>query len=125
MTWLLVGAGGALGAVLRHALNAAVHRWALASVFPWGLLLVNVMGSFGIGVIAGLLAGGRIHVAYAGRMFLVVGLLGGFTTFSSFSLDTFALWRDGHAGAAVVNAAGTLGLGLAATAAGFRLGLSV
>jgi fluoride exporter len=120
--WVLVGAGGALGAMARHALNHVVHQRALASVFPLGIFIINVTGSILIGLIAGWLASGRLQWAYPMRTFVIVGVLGGFTTFSSFSLDTLALARDGHLEMAVWNVAGQTGLGLAGVWAGFRLG---
>jgi len=122
MTWLLVGAGGAIGAVARHALNQFVHQRWISSAFPLGIFLVNVIGSIVIGAIAGALASGRLHWALPARTFVVVGVLGGFTTFSSFSLDTLALARDGQAGLALWNVAGQVGLSLLGVWAGFRLG---
>jgi CrcB protein len=120
-TWLLVGVGGALGAMARHAVNHVVHQRALTSTFPLGILLVNVLGSVAIGVLAGALAAGRFHLSYQARMFLIVGVLGGFTTFSSFSLDTLALVRDGHQAQAFWNVVGQVGLSLVGVWAGFRL----
>lgn len=121
MVWLLVGAGGALGAMARHAINHLIHQRLLASTFPAGIFVINVTGSIAIGAIAGLLASGRLHLGFQARTFLVVGLLGGFTTFSSFSLDTLALARDGHHAQALWNVFGQLGLALAGVWAGFRL----
>jgi fluoride exporter len=122
MTWLLVGVGGAIGAMARHGLNHLVHqRWA-SSVFPIGIFLINVMGSIVIGAIAGVLASGRVHWSMPQRTFVVVGVLGGFTTFSSFSLDTLALARDGHMGLALLNVGGQVGLSLLGVWAGFRVG---
>lgn len=121
MIWLAVAGGGALGAMARHALNHVVHQRALTATFPYGILLVNVAGSFAIGLLAGLLAGNRIHLSHSARMFVIVGFLGGFTTFSSFSLDTLALVRDGHPGQAVLNVALQVGLSLLGVWAGFRL----
>ncbi len=121
-TWILVGAGGALGAMARHGLNHVVHQRSLASVFPLGIFLINVLGSIAIGLVAGLMASGRLHWAYPARTFVVVGILGGFTTFSSFSLDTLALARDGHVAMALWNVAGQVGLSLVGVWAGFRLG---
>jgi CrcB protein len=122
MTWLLVGVGGALGSMARHGLNHLVHQRALTSTFPFGIFLVNVIGSVVIGAIAGLLAPGRLHASYEMRTFLIVGVLGGFTTFSSFSLDTLALMRGGHTFQAVVNVVGQVGLSLIGVWVGFRLG---
>lgn len=121
MTWLLVGAGGALGAMARHGLNHLVHQRALANTFPLGIFLINVIGSVAIGVIAGLLASDRLQWSYSTRTFVVVGILGGFTTFSSFSLDTLTLFRDGQTTAALWNVLGQVGLSLIGVWAGFRL----
>src|SRR5438105_2486768 len=121
MTLLLVGLGGALGSMARHGLNRLIHQRALASTFPFGIFLINVLGSIAIGVVAGLLASGRVHLSFQARTFLVVGILGGFTTFSSFSLDTFTLIRDGQALEAGVNAVGQVALSLLGVWAGFRL----
>ena len=121
MTWILVGAGGALGSIARHGLNHIIHQRNLASTFPLGIFLINVAGSGAIGVLAGLLASGRIALSADARTFLIVGILGGFTTFSSFSLDTLALMRNGQLAAAMLNVAGQVGLSLLAVWAGFRL----
>ena len=121
MIWLAVGAGGALGAMARHGLNHVIHQRALTATFPYGIFVINVAGSFAIGLIAGLMAGDRVHLSPTARTFLIVGFLGGFTTFSSFSLDTLALVRDGHAGQAFLNVAGQVVLSLVAVWAGFRL----
>jgi len=122
--WLLVGAGGAIGAMARHGLNSLVHRRLLATVFPHGIFIVNIIGSALIGIIAGIIVSGRLHVSTELRTFLVVGILGGFTTFSSFSLDTLTLLRSGHIGLGIWNVVGQVGLSLLATAIGLRIGLS-
>jgi CrcB protein len=121
MTWFAIGAGGALGAMARHGVNQLVHQRWFAGTFPLGIFIVNVAGSFAIGAIAGALAGNRVQLAAGWRTFLVVGFLGGFTTFSSFSLDTLTLARGGHVGHAAANAAGQVVLSLLAVWAGFRL----
>jgi CrcB protein len=120
MIWLLVGLGGALGSMARHGLNHLIHQRALASTFPAGVFVINVLGSVAIGTVAGLTASERIHLSYQARTFIVVGLLGGFTTFSSFSLDTLALIRERHAVEAGLNVLGQVGLGLAGAWVGFR-----
>ena len=125
MTWLLVGAGGALGAMARHGLNHVVHQRALPAAFPLGIFLVNVSGSLVIGLLAGALAAGRAHLSNDGRTFLIVGVLGGFTTFSSFSLDTLTLLRAGHHVQAAANVIGQVALSLIAVWAGFRLASAV
>ena len=85
--------GGALGSMARHGVNHLVHtRW-LTTRFPAGTVAVNLVGCFLIGVPAGLVASDRIALRLHWREFVFVGLLGGFTTFSTFGLDTFLLGR--------------------------------
>ena len=105
LTYVYIAAGGAIGSVARYAVSGTVAR-GLSEVFPWGTLLVNITGCFIIGLFA-MLTGpdGRILVPPDFRQFFMVGVCGGFTTFSSFSLQTLALARDGdmaRAGANVV-----------------------
>jgi CrcB protein len=109
----------------RHGLNHVVHRMAGTPGFPVGIFLVNVIGSGLIGLLAGFIAGGRVHVSVEWRTFLVVGVLGGFTTFSSFSLDTLALVRGGHAGQAAWNVIGQVVLSLLAVMLGYRAGTAL
>ena len=122
MIWVLVGLGGAIGAVARHGLNAIVHRRFLLTRFPIGIFIVNVLGCFVIGFLSGLLASDRLNWGLQARTFVIVGVLGGFTTFSSFSLDTFALAKEGFMTQAVLNVAGQVGLSLLSVWAGFILG---
>jgi fluoride exporter len=105
---LLVALGGAAGSALRYlvAVQAALH---LGLGFPWGTLAVNVIGSAAIGLLGGLGVGGEW------RLLLVTGLLGGFTTFSAFSLETGLLWER-NPPLAVVYVGASLGLGLLAFA---------
>ena len=121
MIWLLIGIGGGLGAMARHALNSALS--ARYASFPVGIFVINVLGCLAIGLIAGLVATGRHHLSEHTRTFLVVGVLGGFTTFSTFGLDTFTLLRGGHSAFAVINAAGQVVAGVLAVWIGFALGL--
>ena len=121
LSWLLIGVGGAIGAMTRHGVNDLVHRWALASPFPAGIFVINILGSAAIGVLAGLLASARVSLSPDMRLFLVVGILGGFTTFSSFSLDTLTLVRGGHPGLAALNVGGQVTLSLLAVAAGYKV----
>ncbi len=95
LTYLAIAVGGALGSVARFALSGTIAR-GLSEIFPWGTLIVNVIGCFVIGLFA-MLTGpdGRILVAPDVRQFFMVGFCGGFTTFSSFSLQTLALARSG------------------------------
>lgn len=119
-TWLLVAAGGACGATLRFALQLVVGRL-VTTPFPAAIFAINVIGSAAIGLLAGAAAGGRFSLSPDGRAFLFAGVLGGFTTFSSFSLDTLQLMRSGAPGLAALNVAGQVGLSLLAVYAGFRL----
>jgi len=118
---LAIAVGGGTGALLRHLANQLVQGRFGAS-FPLGIFLVNVVGCLTIGIVAGLIAATRVQIGEIGRAFIVVGLLGGFTTFSSFGLDTFTLARGGQMGAALFNAVGQLGFGLAAVWGGYALG---
>ena len=90
MHWLLVFIGGGLGAAARHAVGRATFH-AFGPAFPWGTLTVNVVGSFLIGLSVGLFA--LFETGQPARLFLVTGFLGGFTTFSAFSLDALTLWE--------------------------------
>ena len=121
MVWIAIGTGGALGAMARHAVNHAVNL-RFGGTFPAGIFLVNAIGCFVIGLIAGLIASTRLHIGELGRTFIVVGMLGGFTTFSSYGLDTFTLMRGGQTGLALVNAVGQMVVGLAAVWVGFAIG---
>jgi len=122
MAYLWVALGGALGSVARYACSASAARW-LGAGFPWGTLFVNVSGSFVIGVLAALVTtDGRPTLGPDARAFFIVGILGGFTTFSSFSLETLNLARSGALGAAAANAGLSLVSCLAAVWLGFAAG---
>lgn len=108
---ILVGAGSFLGGVLRYAMSAWVHRVLDNPWFPYGTLAVNGSGCLVIGFLAGL-AETRLAFTPETRLFLFVGILGGFTTFSSFALETFSLVRDTQSLAALVNISLQLALGL-------------
>jgi CrcB protein len=120
---LLVALGGAAGAVLRYLVARAVG----AAAFPWATLCVNVVGCFGIGLGLAWLqrasAAGAVAPERAAdlRLFVVVGLLGGLTTFSAFGQETVALLRSGALGSAAASIVLNLGLGLAAVVLGARL----
>ena len=116
---LAVGVGGFLGASLRYLVGGLVHRW-LGSTFPFGTFLVNVSGCFAIGVLA-TLAEERM-LGPTARLFWMVGVLGGYTTFSSFGYETISLLREGGHAAAWVNVLGQVTLGLAAVWAGAAAG---
>lgn len=116
--FLLVCVGGFLGTGARYGLNGLISRQ-FGETFPLGTLVINVLGSFLLGVI--FVAGGadsRILVSAEMRQFLMVGILGGFTTFSSFSLQTLSLLRSGELGAALLNVTLSVALGLLAAWAG-------
>ena len=116
--WLVeagaVGAGGFLGTLLRYWLSGAVYALVPAPRLPWGTLAVNVLGCFAIGLLAGL-AESRGILTATGRLFLLIGLLGGFTTFSTFGYETLALLRELAVARAALNV--TLQVALSLTAA--------
>ena len=114
---LLVALGGALGSVGRYWLGL----WALpiSRTLPWGTIGINIAGSFAISFFGTLtLASGRYPVPEGARLFFMVGVCGGFTTFSSFSLQTLDLLRGGATGRALVNVAASVLLCLGSVAAG-------
>lgn len=121
MAYLYVALGSALGGMLRHWCSLLVAN-RLGDEFPWGTILVNVSGSFAIGVLGALSAlDGRWVLPVAARQLLIVGVLGGFTTFSSFSLQTLTLARVGSWAAAGANVLVSLVFCLLAVSAGFAL----
>jgi fluoride exporter len=122
MTWLAVALGGAIGSMARHGVNDFFGH-TLGRPGALATASVNVIGSFVIGLLAGLIAGGRLHETPLMRAFIFVGILGGFTTFSSFMLDTFTLAEGRHVSAALLNVTGQVILGYAAAYIGFRLGV--
>jgi len=121
-TWIAVAVGGALGSVARHAVNHLVHQRWLTTRFPVGTVTINLAGCFAIGLLSGLLVSERIALRLYWREFVLVGLLGGFTTFSTFGLDTFVLARTGSPLHAAVNVAAQVIGGLTAVAVGYQLG---
>ena len=101
--WFAVAIGGALGSVARHGVNRIVHQeWPLLR-FPLATVIVNIVGCCVIGVLAGLVATGRLPMRPNWREFVFVGILGGFTTFSTFGLDTITLVRSGDSSQALLN----------------------
>ena len=120
-SYLLVFIGAGIGGSLRHAVNVGCTRFC-GPAFPWGTLTVNVFGSFLMGAIAAWVA------AKAGegwsqplRLFLTTGILGGFTTFSAFSLDAVLLWERGEIGPASAYVAASVLLSIAGLIAGLAL----
>ncbi len=122
MDYVLVAVGGAAGSVLRYALGA----WggaAWGGSFPWATILINMTGSLLIGAVGAVTIGdGLLPSGAVLRLLVMVGFCGGYTTFSSFSLQTLDLVRDGRPGAALLNVALSLLFCLAAVAAGYYAG---
>jgi len=114
---LLAGCGGFLGSVARYLLGGWVQRLVQAPVFPFGTLVVNVSGCLAIGILGGL-ADQRGLLSPGARVFLLIGVLGGYTTFSSFGYETLQLLRDGEAMPALANVLLQVALGLGAVWAG-------
>lgn len=118
MAYILVAIGAAAGGAARYGIGQwTTARW--GTHFPWGTLTVNVTGSLIIGVLAVILARGDSNL----RVLLITGLLGGYTTFSSFSLDALELLQAQRWGAAVAYAGGSVLAGLVACGLGYALGL--
>ena len=115
---LLVALGGAFGSVLRYAGSGWAQRLFPATIFPVGTFVVNLTGSLLIGLVAGLVEYRQL-IGPGPRLFLVVGILGGYTTFSAFSLETVILLREGQASMAALNVLAQVALGVGAAFAGF------
>ena len=111
----LVAGGGALGSCARYLLSLLALRW-VGGALPAGTLIVNVLGCFAAGVVAT-----KVDPHGALRIFLIPGVLGGFTTFSAFGLETQMLMRDGRPGLAAAYVALSVGLGLCAVLLGHAL----
>jgi CrcB protein len=114
---LLIAIGGAFGSVARYLLSAFVLRTS-GTLFPLGTFVVNLLGCVVFGAIAGA-AQQRFVLAPEARAFLLIGVLGGFTTFSSYAFESVALLRDGQFFAAAINIVGQVVAGLAGMWAGF------
>ena len=108
--------GGALGTLLRYVVSGLTYRL-VVGVFPWGTLVVNLIGSFLVGCLWGLFE--MKTVSPPARTFVFMGLLGGFTTFSTYTLETLNLFREGETKLALLNVAASNILGLALVIAGF------
>lgn len=122
LTWFAVAVGGALGSMARFWMTGAVTALTGAR-FPYGTLLINVLGSFVIGAVAGLtLTPARMSMHPDLRIFLMVGICGGFTTFSAFSLQTLELLQNGDVAPAVFYVAGSVILCVLAVWLGWWLG---
>lgn len=118
---VLVFVGGGLGAAARHLVNLGAAR-ILGIAFPWGTLAVNVVGGLAMGLLTAWLAARYEGTDQHLRLFLATGILGGFTTFSAFSLDAVALWERGAHGAAAAYVLASVTLSIAALVGGLALG---
>ena len=116
----MVGSGGFIGALARYGLSGFVHRQVPFATFPYGTMAVNLMGCCAIGVIAGL-AESRQLFGPEFRTFALIGLLGGFTTFSTFGYETFAMLRDAEYLRVAANVGVHVILGLALVWLGYAL----
>ncbi len=117
---LLVALGGALGSVGRWLVQGWVQRLSPSSTFPWGTFAVNAIGSFATGALL-TLGLERALIPPQARLFVVTGVLGGFTTFSAFTWESMALLRDAQWAAAAAYVLGSVAVGLAAAIAGATL----
>ncbi len=114
---IYIACGGALGAVLRFLVGGWAQRLSWGVVFPWGTLAVNLVGSLAIGILWAVFE--RFLDASNLRLFLLVGLLGGFTTYSTFSMETLNLVRDGQLRLAALYVIVHIVVGLALAAGGY------
>ena len=117
--FLLVFLGGGLGAALRHGVNLLSAR-GLGTAFPYATLIENVSGSLAMGLLAGYFAF-KGDASQPMRLFLATGVLGGYTTFSAFSLDTVLLWQRGEAALAASYVLGSVALSIGGLVAGLAL----
>ncbi len=122
MNVLLVAIGGAIGAAARYLVGAWLTSL-LGADFPWGTFFVNVTGSFTIGTTLVLVQGGVLPAE--ARLFVAVGILGGYTTFSTYSYETLQLITDGNLGAAFLNVFGQLLLGFVGVYLGVVFGRAI
>ena len=119
MAYLIVFLGGGLGAAIRHGVNLAFGR-AFGTSFPYGIMLINITGSFVMGLVAAYFAF-RGDAGQHWRLFLTTGVLGGYTTFSAFSLDVALLYERGEVGLAAVYVLVSVAVSIAALFAGLTL----
>jgi fluoride exporter len=121
LTWIVVASGGALGCLARHGVNRLVdQQWPMMR-FPASTLIVNLLGCCVVGALAGLIASGQLPMRAHWREFVFIGILGGFTTFSTFGLDTVTLLRAGDVTQAFSNIVIQVVGGLAGVYAGLVL----
>jgi fluoride exporter len=120
-TWIAVAIGGALGSLARHTMNWLVSQ-KLTHAVPVATGTVNLIGCLIAGILTGLIVSGQIRMNLTMRTFVFVGILGGFTTFSAFGLDTFTLIHEGRPIAAFANVIVQCAGGIAGVALGYALG---
>jgi len=123
MNVLYVFVGGGVGAAARYLVSGLVYRW-IDPAFPYGTLVVNITGCFLIGFLASIFQD-RFLVNTSLRLFLTIGILGGFTTFSTFSLETLHMLQEGSTALALLNIGGSIVGGLLASWVGIFLGRMV
>lgn len=119
MNYLLVFIGGGLGSTLRHAVNVLCAR-SIGTAFPYATFIINITGSTAMGMIAGYLAF-RGEASQPWRLFLMTGILGGYTTFSAFSLDAVLLYERGETALALFYVVGSVLFAIAGLVAGLAL----
>lgn len=119
MSYLLVFFGGGLGATLRHLINLTCARF-MGTGFPWGTFIINITGSTVMGLIAGYLAF-KGEASQPWRLFLMTGILGGYTTFSAYSLDAALLYERGELTLAATYVIGSVVLSIAGLFGGLAL----
>jgi fluoride exporter len=117
---LIIGAGGFVGTICRYLLSSGLKEIFPKHHLPYGTIGVNLLGCLVIGLIGGL-AEIKHWFSHEIRIFLLIGVLGGFTTFSSFSYETLSLFRSGHTFLGLVNSLGSVAAGLLAVWIGFRV----
>lgn len=116
LRFFVIGLGGAIGTLLRYIMGGLDYRFS-NGVFPISTLVVNVTGSLAIGFLWGIID--RFAISPNVRLFIFIGVLGGYTTFSTFSLETFNLMRDGEYRFAIINMALSVALSVGAVFAGY------
>jgi fluoride exporter len=123
MSWLLIGLGGFAGAISRYAVDTAVSA-RVDGAFPWGTFLVNVSGSFLLGLLYAVIAE-RALLPEEVRGPLLIGFIGAYTTFSTYMLETWRLVEAGSIGTALLYVLGSVGVGLVAVVVGLGIGRAI
>lgn len=119
MSYLIVFLGGGCGAAIRHGINLAVARM-FGTAFPYGTLLINITGSFIMGLVAAYFAF-KGDASQHWRLFLTTGILGGYTTFSAFSLDVALLYERGEMGLAALYVLASVAISIVGLFAGLAI----